>query len=371
MGGDDDGRLERLLAVVEAQGARLEALSVQRKPEPTITIAALFGHFEKTRGSDASWRENRNRVVPLVRRLGALPAAHLTPLVWAEHRAARALEVNRFGSLPKPHTLTIELGRAKELLKFGVAHGFLESNPLAAAKHEKTVSQRETWLDEDGVQALLGGISEVPGTRPRLLMRAFVLLCLDSMMRFNEARCLRRDRIRDGVVELSAKATKSKRRRTVGLTPRTLEAIAAIPPVLGDPRIFVNPVRRRDGTVALYSATSIRYWFRIACVASKVDSLAAEGERVVIHTLRHSGASAADALGGSPLAIRDCLGHSSLAITEKYLHRHRASGAKDLARLLARLPPEGAESDRKGPKGVPRDAEASHAIGTKEKNASG
>lgn len=356
MGDGDSAGMEARIAAAVAAAVRNEvaAISIRRPAPPTITIATLFAEFEKTRASDRSWRENRNRLTPLVRRLGALPAANLTPLVWAEHRAARAGELNRFGTLPKPHTLSIELGRAKELLKFGVTHGFLETSPLAAAKREKTISARETWLDEDGVQALLGGIAEVPGERPKLLMRAFVLLCLDGMLRFNEARNLRRDRIRDGVIELSAKAVKSKRRRIVGLTPRTLDAIAEVPPVIGDPRVFVNPTLLKDGTRKLYSATSVRYWFRIACVASKVDALAADGERVVIHTLRHSGASAADARGASAMAIKEALGHSSLAITERYLHRHREAGARELAKLMA----EGAERERRGPKTAPREHES-------------
>lgn len=346
MEGDDARSLREQLAAssaaIAALTAAVSALTVSRAPvqAPTITIAALFDEFEKTRAGDKSWRVNRNRLLPLARRLGHLPAASLTPIAWAAHRSARAAERDRYGKLPKAHLLTIELGRAKELLRFGVANGFLETSPLANAKREKTISARETWLDEAGVQALLTGVDAVPGELPRLIMRAFILLCLDGMMRFNEALHLRRDRIRDGVVELSAKSTKSKRRRMVGLTPRTLEAVAAVPPVVGRPQVFMNAA-----TGSVYSESSIRYWFRIACVASGVDALAVEGERVVIHTLRHSGASAADARGASALAIKDALGHASLAVTEKYLHRHREAGARELAKLMH----EGAERERRGP----------------------
>ncbi len=330
MGVLNDSEAAALRAQIAALTAAVERLAVA-KPTPTITVASLFSEFEKTRSTQRSWRENRNRLVPLVRRLGDLPAAHLTPLAWAEHRAARALEEHRWGGLPKPHTLSIELGRAKELLNFGVSMGLLDVNPLARVKREKTVSQRETWLDDDGVVQLFTGLGKLPGERPRLIMHAFILLCLDGMMRFNEARGMRRDRIRGGLVELAAKSTKSRRSRTIGLTPRTLAAIEAIPPVVGSPYIFANPSHGRP-----YSAMMIRYWFRAVCVASKVDTLAADGERVVIHTLRHSGASAADARGAPATAIRDGLGHSTLAVTEKYLHRHKAAGAIELAAILAR-----------------------------------
>lgn len=348
MGGDDDGRLERLLAVVEAQGARLEALTVARRPEPTITIAGLFEQTARVKRLTKSWKDHRNRLLPLVRRLGDLPAARLTPLAWSEHKAARAEEPNRVGTLPKPHTLNIEFMRAKEMLKLGVELGLLDVNPLQAMSPEQTVSARETWLDEAGVQQLLGGISALKGERPQLMMRAFILLCVDGMMRSNEARCLRRDRIRDGVVELSAKATKSKRSRMIGLTPRVLAAIADVPPVIGDPRIFVNPKTHK-----LYAISMFGEWFGTIRWASGINALAVDGENVVIHTLRHSGASAADARGASAMAIRDALGHSTLAITEKYLHRHREAGARDLARLMA----EGAEREqRRGPQRAPESA---------------
>ncbi len=162
-------------------------------------------------------------------------------------------------------------------------------------------------------------------------MEAFILLCCDSMMRFNETRKLRRDRIRDAIAELSARGTKSKKGRFLGLTPRTVLAVDAVPPVIGTPYIFANPSTRR-----LYSESTIRDWFSVVCHASGIHALAADGERVVIHTLRHSGASAADAAGASARAIQDALGHAFLATTERYLHRHRREGARGLADLMAR-----------------------------------
>lgn len=350
--GDDDERralreqIAALTAVVSGLSASIGTAARVVRAEPTITLATLFDAYDKTRAGEVGWRTNRYRLTALVRRLGELPACRLTPMAWAEHQAARAQEITIFKRPPSQHVLGVELGWAKALLKFGVTNGLLESNPLVAAKAPRTVSARETWLDEAGMQALLGGVGKISGDRNQVLMRAFILLCLDGMLRHDEARKLRRDQIRDGVIELSAKGTKSKRRRTVGLTPRVLRALADLPPVLGSPLVFANPKTKRA-----YAASSFRIWFRTACEASGVDALAAAGERVVIHTLRHSGASAADARGASPMAIKDCLGHSSLAITERYLHRHRDSGARDLAKLMA----DGAEKERRGPQSVNAD----------------
>jgi integrase len=349
MSEDDDRKLitrlsaqvTELTALVAQQARSLAILAEAAAPRPTITIAALYVEFEKARRADHSWVWIRNRLRPLVRRLGDRRAVDLTPMLWAEHRAARASEPTIREKPPGAHTLNIELQRAKELLDFGVSAKLLEHNPLKAARAVKTISARETWLAEPQIQRLLDGCAAVPSDLGRLLMRVFVLCATDAMLRFNEVRKLRRDRIApDGVVELSARETKSRRRRVVALTPRALEAIAAIPPVLGRPHIFTNPA-----TGKLFGEITLRQWFRTACVASGVDAGAADGERVVPHSLRHSGASAADARGASALAVKEALGHASLATTERYLHRHRETGARDLAKLMA----DGSEAERRGP----------------------
>lgn len=305
-----------------------------------VTLNQLFEEYRRARQHEEAWTKIAQLLAPLLARLGDIPAARLTEQVWGDHRAVRAKTDTRLGRPPKPQTLTLEFQRAKEMLKFGVRAGLLEKNGLADAKPERTVSMRETWLDEHGIQRLLGGLHALKDERARLLTRAFILLCVDSMLRFNEARLLRRDQIVDDCAVLSPKNTKNKKRRVVGLTPRTLAAINEIPPVVGTQRIFVNPQTRDP-----YSGTRIREWFAIVRAESGVNELAAEGEQVVVHTLRHSGASAADSRGAAATAIRDALGHAHLSTTERYLHRHRASGAREMARLMA----EGAERERMGP----------------------
>ncbi|MES1207229.1 MAG: site-specific integrase [Pseudomonadota bacterium] len=295
------------------------------------TIAQLFDAYRMVRQADTSWQCNRNRLVPLVRRLGGLRVAELTPTVWAEHLAARKTQETMRNAPPTDHTLNIELGRAKQMIDWGVEAGLVDANALKAARPVRTISARETFLTEPQVQELLGGVAAIPAPHGRIITRGLILCAYDGMMRFNEVRHLRRDRFgKDGVVELQAKMTKSRKRRMVALTPRALEALAAIPPVEETQFFFAAPETGR-----LHGKTTMFSWFRAACIASGVDKYAADGEKVLIHTLRHSGASAADARGASPMAIKEALGHSSIATTEKYLHRHREASARDLARLMA------------------------------------
>lgn len=352
----DDETIRRLLEEMQAERRELRAARMQidalvaeraqaaAAAPRRITVADVYDAYSKIRRAETSWPAIRNKLGPLVRRLGSLPVSSLTPTVWAEHVAVRKTQITSRDKPPADHSLNIELGRAKEMVEWAVRSGLADSNPLKMARKARTISARETFLTENQIMELLDlGVATLPATRQRVVMRAVCLCAYDGLMRLNEIRHLRRDRVeRDGgSIELLARQTKSRKRRFVPVTPRMLDALRAIPPVLGSHQIFLNP-----DTGKLIGVSTIESWFRAACIASGVDKYAAEGERVVIHTLRHSGATAADARGASPMAIKEALGHASLATTEKYLHRHRQTSARELAQLMA----DGAEAERRGPR---------------------
>ncbi len=303
----------------------------------------------------SNWPAIRVQLRGLVRRLGHLPSSELSPIVWAEHRAARATEPDHRRKLPAPFWLNVELSRAKELLKWGVANRLLEKNPLAEAKAERAISARETWLEAEDVEKLLTAADRVRDRRVVITrggewrgksLRAFILCCVDTGMRKGEAIKLRWDRIGDdGIVELLARQTKSRRRRIVALTPRALEAMRAIP--RGGrhvPTGSVNPTLRASDAPWVFlnvetgdrlSDKTMWAWFRQAVAWAGLDAKCAEGDgRLRLHDLRHTHASLADARGASPTSIRDALGHTNLAITERYLHKARTTSALDIARIM-------------------------------------
>jgi integrase len=286
----------------------------------------------------------------VVDELGDLPAIKLTPDKWALHVTMRKQTAKgRYGEPIKDSCLNLELGRAKEMLTWAVNAKLIKFNPLTPAKAIKTVAHRETWLAPDYVDRLLLAADDVVdkrlaagddnGLRAKVL-KAFILCCHDSMLRFNEARNLRRDRIgSDGRVELAARETKSKKRRTIFLTPRTMEAIARLPVNPRIPYVFADEagqiVERR-----------IHYWFRRACEIAGVDAYAAPGERQIRpHDLRASGATTADENGARATAVRDALGHSLLSTTEKYLRSERRENARMVAEVIV-----AATDKRRGPK---------------------
>jgi integrase len=279
-----------------------------------VTIRTLYESFEAAHERDYSWRIVRNQLAPLVRRLGDTRACELTPAVWGAHRAARMKEPTRYKRPPAVLVLNFELGRAKELLNYGVESKLLAMNPLLGAKPERVVLGRETWLTEAQLQLLLKHCNRT--------MRAFVLLCADTGLRFNEARHLRHEWIRsNGAIEIPRRSTKTRRSRLVALTPRAqaaLEWLRARAELDGPPgeEYFVNPATGR-----LYSEGRFHGWFRAACVASGVDKCVAKGDvRLHMHDLRHTAAQAALRRGAPITAVQRMLGHSSLQTTTRYLH---------------------------------------------------
>lgn len=317
-------------------------------------MACVYWLYAPTRWHGKSWAKERQCLLPFVTAMAEVPANLVTPLAWDQHREQRKTQVNRVGGYSCDHTLNIELGYAKTMLNWAVSRDMIKRNALLPAKRVKTKSQRETAISAADVDRLLEVADDIVDERlvagdddgqRAALLRAFVLCCFDSFLRFNESRRLRRDRIGPGgAVQLLGSETKSGRPRTVVLTPRTLEAIAAVRPVAGLPYIFVS-----TASPALIGENTLRGWFRRACEKAGLDRFVApKDRRLRVHDLRASGASTADLAGARPVAIQAALGHASLATSERYLRNSKGIDAQQIAEVMIKA----TTSSRRGPKRV-------------------
>ena len=137
----------------------------------------------------------------------------------------------------------------------------------------------------------------------------FIRLALYTGCRKNELLMLEWSRVFErGCVSLGARHTKSARRRLVPLNEGAL---------LRDQRGWSDRVFPESPWV--FSAnrgrrlTILRKGFDAACRRAAIDDLR-------IHDLRHAFASWLVMDGVSPYVVRDLLGHSSIAVTERYAH---------------------------------------------------
>lgn len=341
-------QVDQLTATVRDQ-ARALAEFADDVPPWAPSLAIVYWLYGPTRWHEPCWPTLAAKLRPLIRDVGSLPAQKLTPMAWAEHVSRRKTERDRRGNLPKDTQLNMELTVAKMMLSWAVANKIpgIRFNPLQPARAIPTAARRETAIGPGDLDRLLESCDAVvdrradddDGTRGKTL-RAFVLCLFDSMLRFSEAHQLRWDRIGgDGRVEIIGKGRK---RRTVFLTYRTMDAIEEVPrdPLL--PQVFVAGGR-------LLAQMTMRRWFRIACKHAGVDALVSPGDvRLRPHDLRASGATTADELGARPTAIRDTLGHASLKTTEIYLRSDKSNNSRHVGEKMTELDP------RRGPKKVPR-----------------
>ncbi len=337
--------IKDLRRTVAHQARLLENLSSETHPAAP-SLNAIYWLFSDTRRHDRSWYLHWQRLLPSLRGMGTMPAPEITPLVWNRHVAARRHEEQRGGGTPSSITLNIELARLKAMLDWAVENRMLDFNPLRAAKRIKVRDQRETRLSPDDIDRLLLEAESLrdhrlaeeddDGTRSKLL-QASALCWFDSMMRVSEARHIKRSMIQpNGDYRIPREHTKTDAgERTVTLTARTLEAIRAVPVHPHSDYVFTNP-----NTGKLLSYHTLRRWFRWTCERARMDAKAAPRDRrIVIHHVRHAGATAADAAGVRPGALSTVLGHRDGRSTARYIHREGIESAHHVAEKMERRPP--------------------------------
>jgi len=341
--------IKTLRRTVAHQARLLENLASETHPAAP-SVNCVYWLFAETRRHERSWHLHWQRLQPSLRGLGTIPAPEVTPLVWNRHVVARRQEEQRGGGTPSDITLNTELARLKAMLEWAVENRMIDFNPLRAAKRIKTRDQRETRLSPDDIDRLLIEAESLrdhrlaeeddDGARSKLL-QASALCWFDSMMRVSEARHIKWSMIQpNGDYRIPRDHTKTDAgERTVTLTARTLEAIKAIPVHPTSDYVFTNP-----NTGKLLSYHTLRRWFRWTCERARMDAKAApRDKRIVIHHVRHAGATAADAAGVRAGALSTVLGHSDSRATARYIHRDGVESAHHVASAMERKPPRRAK----------------------------
>jgi len=331
-------QIDKLTTIAKDQAKALAELTDECPPwAPSVAI--IYWLYWPTVLARAEWRRIWNRLIPFVDGCGDIPAMKVTPTTWDAHRGRRKIEiVTRTGAPLKDSTLNRELERAKEMFDWAVENKLMKYNPLRPAKPVPTVTRRETALPPADVDRLIAAADDVVDKRRAAgdddgfraaVLKTYVLCLHDSMLRPGEARNLIRDRIAaDGRVDVASAESKNRQRRTVFITPRTLEAIAAMPRDPQSPFVFAREGKQLGKRL-------LGYWFRALCDVAGVDALAAPGDdNVHAHDLRASGATTADENGARATAIRDALGHKHLATTEIYLRSSQTESARSVARVM-------------------------------------
>ncbi len=181
---------------------------------------------------------------------------------------------------------------------------------------------RIRWLRQCEAAALIEA-ARLHAKRPHL--PEFIGLALHTGMRKMELLALRWAAVdwQRRVITLEGVSTKNGRRRVVPLNDAAVQALKAM-------RAWVT---RHHGQSPYVFATSntghmvnVQKGFKAACERARIDDLR-------VHDLRHTFASWLVVAGVDLYVVRELLGHSSIAVTERYAHLSPDSGRRAVALL--------------------------------------
>lgn len=205
------------------------------------------------------------------------------------------------------HSIRLHIDIAKSLFGFGVAINYLRMNVMKPLRPD-TPSEitHKRILTEEQVLKLIDAPKH---QRDKLLLR----LLYAAGLRVGEVCGLVwSDLLPIGV--LHVRHAKGQKERFVTLGPGLVEQL--------------NSLRGDDGAPMFRSQKGGHLdASRVLAIVREAATVAGIPGKVSPHWLRHSHASHSLDRGASPVLVRDTLGHSSIAVTNKYLHSKRSDSS--------------------------------------------
>lgn len=198
------------------------------------------------------------------------------------------------------------LGLMARCLRLALDWKLISDNPAQGLKKYNEDNRRDRLMTDDELQRLMHVLDTDPARTACLVIKWL----LYTACRKGEALHLRwADINRDNKTwTIQAANAKSKKRRVVPLNSGALAILDELKPGNTSEWVFLNS---RSGE-RLQSIDKI--W------NERIRKAAGLPNDVVIHSLRHMGASMALASGADLATVRDLLGHADISTTEKYLH---------------------------------------------------
>lgn len=204
-----------------------------------------------------------------------------------------------------PHSVKLHVNVAKALCAFGVKLNYLRTNVFAVIKPDATpeVTHKRILTEEQ----ILKLIDAPTRQRDKLLLR----LTYAAGLRVSEVCGLVwGDLLPNGVLHI--RTGKGQKERFVTLSDGMIDRLNAHrQSAAADAPIFLSQKGSR------LDESQIHRIVKAAAAAAGIDGDASA------HWLRHSHASHSLDRGASLVTVRDTLGHSSIATTNKYLHSKR------------------------------------------------
>ncbi|MFN0112983.1 MAG: tyrosine-type recombinase/integrase [Blastocatellia bacterium] len=208
-----------------------------------------------------------------------------------------------------------ELSVLSSIFGRAVKYGFLDVSPCQGMELYKNYNQRDRVVTADEEQKILAAMT---GRLERL--RPLMILALNTGMRRKEMLKLWWSDVDfdRGQIKVRAENSKSKKPRTLPMNSITKELFEQLRENAPDKYLVFSGKG--------YSTSSVSNNFSDLCETLGMSD-------VTLHTLRHTFSTRLKDANVNPFVIRDLLGHSTVQITEGYVHETPGTHQEAIKRL--------------------------------------
>jgi excisionase family DNA binding protein len=253
-----------------------------------------------------SWRSDKSRTETLVKYFKDTELSKIAPSTIQRFMAWRQKEGN------SKSTVNRYLALLKKMLNIAIEEGYLEHNPVTKIKFfSEKDNLKERILSEDEEKRLIKASSDH--------LKSIITVALHTGMRLGEILNLEWDQVDFQALSICVEKTKSGRSRTIPINPLLFEELKKLRIENGQsPYVFPNPDTGKP-------ITTVKRSFTGACRRAGIEGLR-------FHDLRHTFGSRLVQRGADIETVRSLLGHSSITITQRYVHTtdDRKKAAVDL-----------------------------------------
>lgn len=316
--------LESKAKLLRGEPLDMGEAAARRTDGKPYTLAELVDHVYKTHWAPMAGGEkaliNAKSIIGIIG--ASLPIAKMTKVDIDKARAALLAGGN------SPATVNRKLAALSKAMSEAEDMGIITAKPKFKRYKESEHRVRRFTPDEERLSlAFYDRISHQD-------MADYLVLSLDTGMRQGEVLALNHDDAQDGRVTVwgvgaGTQRTKSGKSRTVKLTVRAQDILARRRKEVPGKAVFPN----------LNKNQVAHYWNRMA-EALGLD----EDKQFVPHILRHEFCSRLAANGENAAVIQQLAGHSTMAITQRYVHLF--GGELDSAITRMEQPVEEPKGDR-------------------------
>ncbi len=276
---------------IELQAKVAGTMSGRFSRQPTAELIP-FGEFaekylnEYAKSEKTSWKTDEYKLRSIRQYFGSARAGSITEVMVREFREARLRE-----GIAKT-TANRHLALLRKMFNWAIARGLLSSNPVKGIKmFSETDRVRDRILRQDEEERLFKELA------PRI--RPVMILLLHTGLRYREGLNLTWDNVDLERRRIKVERTKSKRARIIPINSTLLEMLEDLRAESKGPRVF--PYK------------SVRSGFEAACERAGLADFN-------FHDLRRTFGTRLLEHGVDIVTISKLYGHSSVLVTQRYLH---------------------------------------------------